>query len=456
MKSPGLSKGEKNKKRLLKLALLFLILVGLAMILFTPVDDTPFQDTGFYRETIAGLDSIGKVIHGDPGGKVSIGWGQANIAPPTPVRLTGNRRKPYESIYDSVFVRSFIFSNNRHKIALISYDLWIIHPHLAGEITRRINTSDLGITGIYFTASHTHSSIGGWAKGLLGKLVVGGNDKKTLDYLGQMTLKSLRQAEANTGTSRIGFGSVSTRNMVRNRLSDTARLDDKIRLLKIQHKNGEQAVFTTFSAHSVYMDKNINGLSADYPGPFLTFLTGIDSIKFASFAAGAMGNHSPIRRGSFAYEKMLQYSRELASYVAGSEDEVEMDSTTVLKFAQWPVSLRSPHFRITDRWRVRPWLFHWVLGKEPSYITCLRVGNTVLLGLPVELSGEFYPEFAAICQEKGISLMITSFNGNYMGYVNPERYYNTIRKPETREMNWTGPQSGEYMVALIQEILAII
>ena len=52
--------------------------------------------------------------------------------------------------------------------------------------------------------------------------------------------------------------------------------------------------------------------------------------------------------------------------------------------------------------------------------------------------------------------MMTCFNGNYLGYVNPEKYYYAIRKSETREMNWYGPQAGEYMVALIREILAII
>ena len=52
--------------------------------------------------------------------------------------------------------------------------------------------------------------------------------------------------------------------------------------------------------------------------------------------------------------------------------------------------------------------------------------------------------------------MITSFNGDYLGYVNPEKYYFTISKPETREMNWYGPQAGEYIVALVNELLAII
>ena len=441
---------------MLRLLRAFVLLVILAIVLFTRVDDSPFQDSEFYQSTMANLDSVLTVLDSQPSGKVRIGWAQANITPVNPVRLTGNHWKPFETIDDSIYVRSFIFSNNHHKIALISYDLWMVHPRLAEAVSKEIKASNLDITGIYFTATHTHSSVGGWASGLLGKLAVGGNDPKMVDHIVRSTLKALRLADRGVQESVIGFGSVPTENMVRNRLDKDGLLDNEIRLLKMQNQSGEQAVFTTFSAHSVYMDKNLNVLSPDYPGSLLTYINELDSISFASFGAGAVGNHSPVRTGPFAYEKMTQYSRNLADYIALNEDKITLDTTGILKFVQWPITTRSPHFRITDHWRVRPWLFHTVLGKNAAHITCLRIGNTVLLGLPVELSGEFYPKFRAICREKGISLMITSFNGDYLGYVNPAKYYYTIRKPETREMNWYGPQTGEYMVALINEMLAII
>ena len=441
---------------MLRLAFTVLLLAILMIILITPVDDTSFRESNFYQGTMARLDSVRNVLDQQPSGKVRIGWGQSGITPESPVRLTGNHWQPFDTVYDPVYVRSFIFSNDYHKIALITYDLWIVHPQLAKAVSKAIEATDLGITGIYFTASHTHSSVGGWGSGLLGKLVMGGNNKKMIDLLVASTLTSLEAANINIEESVMGFGAAPTHNMVVNRLDRDGAVDDKIRLLKVKNQLGQQAVFTTFSAHSVYMDKNLNALSADYPGPLLTYINGLDSIGFAAFGAGAMGSHSPVRTGPFAYKNMQQYSRNLTSYIAGVEDSIAMDSTGILKFAQWPVTMRSPHFRITDQWRVRPWLFHAVLGKNTGDITCLRIGNTVLIGLPVELSGEFYPQLDAICEQKGISLMITSFNGNYLGYVNPEKYYYAIRKSETREMNWYGPQAGEYMVALIGEILAII
>ena len=61
------------------------------------------------------------------------------------------------------------------------------------------------------------------------------------------------------------------------------------------------------------------------------------------------------------------------------------------------------------------------MGEYKPRVSVLRVGNVLLVGLPVELSGEYYSEIAELCNRKGLSLMITSFNGWYLGYVNPEK-----------------------------------
>jgi hypothetical protein len=119
------------------------------------------------------------------------------------------------------------------------------------------------------------------------------------------------------------------------------------------------------------------------------------------------------------------------------------------------VAVRTPHIRIADNWRLRPWLFEALMGKQDPYINILRVGDVVLLGLPCELSGEFYPRFAQICRERNLYLIITTFNGNYLGYVTPDEYY-SLRKYETRDMNWFGPYNGAYFTELIQGILQVI
>lgn len=434
---------------------LFLLVTGLA--LFTSVETADYQQTSFYESTMAREDSLVDILKlQQQGGRLKAGWGIANITPEEPVRLTGKNFKPYEQVFDSVYVRTLMFDNGNQKIVLLSYDLWIIHPFLAHAIRNLIKKRFPEITGIYFTANHSHTSIGGWASGLLGTLIVGGNHPQMVDFLGEQTIKSLRQAEQMLRPVTLGSGEIATDGLVTNRLNSQGLLDDKLRVLKIINDQDQVAVFNTYSAHSVYMNKDINTLSADYPGPFLDFIRDSGDIHFASFSAGATGSHTPIGRKPFERSKMLSYSRELASYFRSLQGQIKTDSTEILEYIEWPVDLRSPHFRVSNQIRFRPWIFNSVMGISDASITALRVGNTVLVGLPVELSGEFYPKFDVICKRRGLSLMITSFNGKYLGYVNPESYYFTLNHSETREMNWFGPQNGEYFVDLVNKILEII
>ncbi len=447
-----------NKSKLVtRLLFIALFLLVLGLILFTSVETTNYQHTSFYKSTMAREDSLVSILDKQTSDNtLEAGWGVSNITPPKPVRLTGKNFSPYEQVFDSVYVRTMIFNNGSQKIVLLSYDLWIIHPALANAIRNLIKQHFPDITGIYFTANHSHTSIGGWASGLLGTLVVGGNHPETTDFLGEQTIKSLTQAEQMLRPVTLGSGEIATDGLVTNRLNSQGILDDKLRVLKLINDQGQVAVFNTFSAHSVYMNKDINTLSADYPGPFLEFVRDSEDIHFASFAPGATGSHTPIGHKPFERPKMLHYSRELANYFRSLQGKIETDSTKVLKYIEWPVDLRSPHFRVSNQIRFRPWLFNSIMGVSDASITALRVGNTVLVGLPVELSGEFYPMFETICKQRGLSLMITSFNGKYLGYVNPEHYYFNLRHSETREMNWFGPQNGEYFVELVNRILTII
>ena len=51
----------------------------------------------------------------------------------------------------------------------------------------------------------------------------------------------------------------------------------------------------------------------------------------------------------------------------------------------------------------------------------------------------------------GLNLIITTFNGGYMGYITPDEYYDK-HFHEVREMNWYGPGNGKYFDELITKI----
>ena len=154
-------------------------------------------------------------------------------------------------------------------------------------------------------------------------------------------------------------------------------MDDKLRTLKLTNSRDQIGVFNTFSAHSVYMDEALNTLSSDYPGPFLDYIKEAAQLDFASFSPGATGSHTPANRNSSSRNSMLNYSSTLAGYFQALQTAIIVDTTKILKYLELPVNLRTPHFRVTNNIRFRPWVFNTVMGVNRGSITALRVGNTV-------------------------------------------------------------------------------
>jgi hypothetical protein len=70
-----------------------------------------------------------------------------------------------------------------------------------------------------------------------------------------------------------------------------------------------------------------------------------------------------------------------------------------------------------------------------------------MLGMPCDYAGELALNLESALQKKGKLLLVSSFNGSYVGYITPDRYYARMH-PEVREMNWVGPQRGAFFEEL--------
>jgi neutral ceramidase len=118
----------------------------------------------------------------------------------------------------------------------------------------------------------------------------------------------------------------------------------------------------------------------------------------------------------------------------------------------FPIPLREPQVRFTENWRFRPWVFHKMFGDYPAEMKVLRLGNTILIGTPCDFSGELMAELNTFSKSKGLNLIITSFNGSYIGYITKDNHYD-LDAYETRTMNWYGPQNGVYFQEIVKRIV---
>ncbi|MBO0951473.1 neutral/alkaline non-lysosomal ceramidase N-terminal domain-containing protein [Fibrella forsythiae] len=431
------------------LGLLVAILLFLA-ISVSPNDHTPYQQTDFYSQTTARLAAL----PGLPIAKTAIraGWAKANLTPAftTPTGGYGVRKgKHWTTVADSVWVRAIVFDNGNGPVAMVASDLLITPPTVSDQLRKRLPEIGLSWESVYFGAIHSHNSLGGWAPGLVGNLFSGSYDQRVVDHITNTILAALKQAKADLQPVEIGYKQVNAPEFVYNRLDEKNPVDPFFRLLRLKRADGKTATMVTYPAHATMIDIfSYQYLSRDWPGRVVDGLER-ETGGFAVFLAGAVGSMGP--KGpptgkdfplvnQYAANMMARLKPELAQF------QTRPDST--LGLLTLPLSLRDPAPRVLGDWRIRPWLFHAVYGDYPSDLKALRIGPALLIGAPCDFSGELLPPLMQAAKQQRLDLMVTSFNGGYVGYITPDAYYEKDAY-ETRVMNWFGPQNGAYFSEMI-------
>jgi neutral ceramidase len=59
-----------------------------------------------------------------------------------------------------------------------------------------------------------------------------------------------------------------------------------------------------------------------------------------------------------------------------------------------------------------------------------------------------------IAESHDQKLFITSFNGQYVGYITYDEYYGHSEQEEVMAMNWVGPYYGDYFSQITKKILS--
>ncbi len=437
------------------LGLVVVILLFLAVSL-APVDETPYQQMPYYTQTKQRLAQL--PIPTAAKAPIRAGWSKTNITPPYPTPTGGygaRRGKLWHIVSDSIFVRAIVLDNGATRVAVVGLDLLITPPTVTEVLKKRLPEVGLRWENVYMGAIHSHNSVGGWAPGLVGQLIAGGYDEKIVSRITDGVLSALRTAQANMAPVQVGYGDTDASDHIYNRIGSsgpTGPLDGMIRLLKLKKATGESALLCSFAGHAtLFEDSMWNYLSRDYPGSLVDRLEK-KSADFAVFLAGAVGSTGPEARGKTDFQEIRNYAGDLALRIERAVPQIQTRPDSALAMLTLPLGLREPHPRVIGNWRVRPWLFYAIYGDYPSDLKALRIGKTVLLGTPCDFSGEFVADFKPLASQKGVNLIITSFDGGYIGYVTPDKYYNRPTY-ETRDMNWFGPYNGAYFEEMMMGLL---
>jgi len=427
--------------------LVVLVVIGLATI--TTVDRSPVEKQIFYRETIENLKTT--PWQGSEGEAWLAGWAKMNVTPPQPANLVGySPRGPYEFVEDSSFVKAITLTNGKTRLAWLNFELLIVHPALAKALEKGVEEAGLPIDQLHFTATHTHSGMGGYMPGPLGKIAFGGYDQKIVDLLVEKSKVALRDAVLTEDTVEMSFKKSHAADFVTNRFVKDGPYDPFVRQIIFSRKDGKKAIFLTYSAHATCLNSKFMGLSGDYP-KYLTWQIEKREVDFALFAAGTVGSHRPQSRGNMP-DKIQEYAAALDSVIWKDTTEFLVINSPRIIHSRLNLSLREPHLRISDNLRIRPWLFDYLVGDTNAHLGITQLGNLLLISSSGELSGVFYQEWEKLADQHGLKLIVTVFNGGYVGYITPDELYDE-HYHEVRETNWYGPGNGKYFDQLIRGII---
>lgn len=442
-------------KKILKIISIFLILVlALGIFLFAPIDRQPLQERAFYAAMMAKLDTLQITEHIADTGLLA-GWHRENIIPDFITPMAGySPRDQYENVHDSLFVNVIVLGNGSAKVAMVSYDLLITPPLLEERIRQRQAEILPEIDFIYFSASHTHNGIGGWDSSMGGQMMTGNFNEKILDRLEEKTFECIRKASRATQASRLIFFEAAAHKYVQNRLDAQSAEDGMIRGIELENTSGEKAILATYSAHATNIPSSSLSISDDYPGQ-LTRQLERKSYNFAMFMAGTVGSHRLDSIEGQAFVRVENAGQKLSDLIVEKKKEDTLRQKPAISFRNIPVEFGPSQMRIAKDFKLRDWAFRAFFAPLEGKIQYLEIGNLLFLGMPCDFSGEIAIETGLydLARNSGQKLIVTSFNGDYVGYITEDHHYDVTKRSEIREMNWVGPYFGKYFNEIIEALI---
>lgn len=439
-----------------------LVLLLLAVFIFgtQTIDTTPYFETDYYRNTIANIDAAVNDMT-EAKGKLRAGFAKMNITPTivnespdaskgefNGIKMAGfGAGKIADGVHDSIYAKAIALQVGDQEIFLVSADLVFMAETVVLQVEENLKEK-ISRKNIFFGATHTHSSIGNCTPGLVGKSFGGEYRSEVVEWLAEKFTQLILDAQQDKKSAKFSSGYIRVPNLVRNRIiGETGRLNDKLDLVSVTQDNGHSAAIGIFSAHATVIGPWNDDYSGDYPGSFQRSLES-KGVDVALFFAGTVGSHSNKGEGE-KFAKAENIGKILADSAEVLINKMEYDS--VMTMTSVTAELETPELQaiyISDRLRLSPFVGGKLMPELKSIpLQALRLNHLVWIAMPYELSGEYGIDLKNALELKGYDSALTSFNGQYLGYIVPQKYY-YFDTYEARLMGWYGPSMGDYLMEL--------
>lgn len=421
-----------------------------------PVDDSGYPESGYARRTIGRLDASTATA---PAGPIRVGLAEVDLTPASPRPLAGfigQIRTPFAGVDTPCFARALTVESASGLVTVLTADLLLIDARMARAVVDRAGVRP---DQVYFTASHTHGGPGGWGSHPLEMLVAGAYDPAYFETLAGQFADAIRRSRARTEPAELGFVRIEAPGRQKNRVDPALPTHDALSALVFRPPGAATgsapiAVLAVFGAHATVSHPVPPRLGGDYPAAMVAELKRATGARSVLFASGAVGDASPARPRA---ESSSKSAEALGIALAGDllaalpsarfAREVEVGS---LRLAVDLPAVGLPFF---SPWlRFSPALTWWIADRR-THLHALRLGPAVLVGFPGDYSGHLADRLAGSTGGSGLSVVATSFDGDFRGYLVSEPVFRRRGCYETRWMSFYGPWTGEYLNDLARRMV---
>jgi len=444
------------------IVVLVLLVLGVTLIGPWPTYSAGFENAGYYKEAVAAIkENASGVEATDSPGRLLAGWASRIITPPKLVPMAGygaRKGKPAEGVHDDLFVKAIALSDGDDVAVIVGADI-LLAPENVAEMVREAvaEKTPLDANNLYFTASHTHDSLGAWGPGLAARISGGKYDPEIPPFLAEAFTAAIVDAYNSLGPAKLAHGEIDAPEFIRNRTRE-APIDTLLSYMLVEKEDNTRCYVVNYNAHPTTVGDKFMLYTGEYPG-FLQRALEREGAS-AVYVGGALGSSGPrAPKGDTQIDRAKAMGEALAKLVI--EDSVDAEFQTHLDVAAVGVGFELPPFqlRLSRNWRLSPFL-PAILGVDgDGWMHAVRIGDVVMVGAPGDFSSEISLKWKKWAEKCGYTMWTSSFCADYAGYISPDEYYNgpkAVEEYETGMMSWTGPHQEAFFTALMEQLVEAV
>jgi neutral ceramidase len=198
------------------------VCISIAFLCLNGVDYRPYLRESYYAQTTARLKATAAtntIIQGI----VAVGFDSERLTPivnavqddpqqgqfrSLPLAGYGSRHgRAAWGTHDELYVKALAFRVGDRLEVIVSADALIIPPEVTEIAARRLKQElSLSREQIYLSATHTHSSLGGWGEGRVAESFAGGFQNGVRIWFADRIVTAVRRAIADLKPAQFGHG----------------------------------------------------------------------------------------------------------------------------------------------------------------------------------------------------------------------------------------------------------